>query len=387
MLRSSLRLAVVLAGLLLARPAAAQDAGTTGGNLASTDFFIGLQAEPGANLTDFQSARFFDRAACECDVPISIYVTLTASGFAKRGTITRTGNIEFWIGTDCSNIFNREQRCLRLKSTLFASFLMLGRDTMPTNARFLSTYTSPGQQSADGGIVVSGDFPNPTCTLPVPQFTQNVWVLVDQGGDSQYETVTKREVLIDLEGPPALQGPPAPNPVTVTGGDQALTVSWTPIDSAIVTDILGYQILCDRAGSLQVFDDGTFAPGFETCEANRTLSGVVGLDPKFICSPLLSISTSSFRIKLLQNDVFYGAAVVSIDKHGNASIPTVLFGKPIKTKSFYDSYREGDPETAGKATGGFCTLSASPRLGASAAAATAGLALCALVVARRRRRR
>ena len=383
MLRSSLCLVAALAVLsLLAGPAAAQDAGVpTGGSLAATDFFIGIQAEEGTNLTDFQSARFFDKAACECDVPVNIFVTLTASGFQKRNTLTsRMGNIEFWIGTDCNVILNRANRCMLLNNTLFASFLMLGRVTLPTNARFLSTYTAEGQ-TVDGGAVISGQFPNPTCTLPVPQFNQGVWVLVDVGGDSSYETSVKRNVFIDLEGPPA------PEPVQVSGGNQALIVSWPALDTAVYTDLLGYQVLCDRAGELQVFNDGTFAPGFEQCVNGKTLTGVVGLDPRFTCSPQLSVSTTGFRVKLLQNDIFYGAAVVSIDQHGNASKPTVVYGRPEKTKSFYDTYREGGPEDAGKAAGGFCSLSPSPRPGAPATAATAGLALLALVIAGRRRRR
>ena len=54
------------------------------------------------------------------------------------------------------------------------------------------------------------------------------------------------------------------------GGQQAVTISWPGVDSAVITDVLGYQVLCNRGGELQVFSDGTFEPGFQTCFKNIT---------------------------------------------------------------------------------------------------------------------
>ena len=58
------------------------------------------------------------------------------------------------------------------------------------------------------------------------------------------------------------------------------------------------------------------------------------LDPNFACSPLLAASTRSFRVKILQNDIPYGVAVVAIDKSGNAEHrPEIIYGTPIKTRA------------------------------------------------------
>jgi len=54
---------------------------------------------------------------------------------------------------------------------------------------------------------------------------------------------------------------------------------------------------------------------------------------------------------------------VAIDNSGNASKPTIVYGKPRKTASFYDVYRDGfaasndtsSPDPGG-ASGGFCAV-------------------------------
>src|SRR5262252_3139519 len=90
-------LASVVASLLAAPPATAQifDGGTTATTFASGDIFIGVQHEAGANLSDFDVARFFNKARCDCNETVFVYVALTDSGFAKRATVDLTGNIEF----------------------------------------------------------------------------------------------------------------------------------------------------------------------------------------------------------------------------------------------------------------------------------------------------
>jgi hypothetical protein len=140
-----------------------------------------------------------------------------------------------------------------------------------------------------------------------------------------------------------------------------------------------------------VFPNGSFEAGFQSCPATSSGGGIAGLDPNYVCSPLLATTTRSFRIKILQNDIFYGAAVVAVDKRGNASAidssVDIVYEKPIRTKSFYDVYRDGDPDHPGGADGGFCALAperSSTRVGWALAGAAAA---AAVVVARRRRRR
>jgi hypothetical protein len=393
MRRPALILAAFAAPLLAAGTAAAQDGGV-GGSFASGDFFIGVQHIPGDNLSDFDVARFFNKATCDCSETVYVYVALQGPGLAKRATADRSGNLEVWVGSDCANTVNRDQRCALLESNTLAAFLNAGRATIQTTARVLSTYTGSAT-TIDGGVVGGVIFPpegNPTCTLPLETYNQTLWVLSNVNGTPvNWGT---RAVAIDLTAPPS---PPPPSPgtpgVTVEPGNQALTITWPPVDSAIYTDLLGYQILCNRGGELQVFDDGTFAPGYLSASAlcpdkvSASGTGVNGLDPRFICSPLLSATTQSFRIKILQNDIPYGAAVVSIDKSGNASTPDIFYGVPIKTKSFYDVYRNDDPDHPGTANGGLCTLAAGATSRGAVAGLVAGLAIAAIALARRRRSR
>ena len=303
------------ATLLAAGVAAAQvDGGTTATTLAPEDFFIGVQHQQGSNLSDFDVARFFNKARCDCDETVYVYVTLLASGFAKRAGLTgATGgdNIEFWVGQTCSDINLRSQRCQPLNGTalLLSQFLPQGHITLTTNARVLSTYVNPGAIDVDGGTTTF-DFPaggNPTCTAPGLEFTQHLWVLV--GTPGSYNTVVDRELRINLTPPP----PPDSAFVTLEAGNEALVMGWQKLDTAIYNDLVGYQILCDRGGSLQVFSDGAFTPGFQTCPDTSAANGggVAGLDPLFACSPLLTASATSYRVRILQNDIPYGVAVVA----------------------------------------------------------------------------
>jgi hypothetical protein len=257
----------------------------------------------------------------------------------------------------------------------------------------VSTYTAYGSTVDDAGVVSgSTTFPpngNPTCTLPVQQFNQSLWVLVDVNGDGNYDVTIQHQVTVDLTPPPA----PDPNSITASGGNEALIVKWPSVNTTNnpVTDLLGYQVLCNRAGSLQVFDNGTFGAGYQICEPNGVGGGTVeSLDPLFTCSPLLSATTTSYRVKILQNEITYGVAVVSIDNSGNASAPTVLYGTPIKTSSFYDVYREGGVGQEGQATGGLCAVgpaSVRPRRQVWLGLGGAVMVGLGLVVVRSRRRR
>jgi hypothetical protein len=117
---------------------------------------------------------------------------------------------------------------------------------------------------------------------------------------------------------------------------------------------------------------------------------VKGLDPNFLCSPLLTASTSSFRIKILQNDIIYGVGLAAIDTHHNGSTPQIVYQAPTKTLSFYDKYRNGDNGLEpGRASGGLCAVAP---LGEGAAPgpagwAAAGAMLAAAALRRRPRRR
>lgn len=386
---------VVAVPLLAAAPAVAQlDAGTTTGTtLGTSDFFIGVQHESGANLSDFDRARFFNKAHCDCTEQVFVYVALTSTGFQKVLTVDRTGQIEFWVGSQCdSNDGLRTSRCQLLLSEPMATFLNDGRVTIPTDARVMSTYTQA--TFIDGGTTGLGFIPNPDCTSPTNQaFNQTIFVISPSSTGAPMALATS-QVNIDLTPPPA---PSSLGNVVVEGGNEAVVINWPKVDSSVYTDLLGYQVLCNRAGSLQVFNDGTFGAGFMECAMPGSDAGVgngdndggvSGLDPRFACSPLLSPTTQSFRVKILQNGITYGISVVSIDISGNASPPDVFYATAMATKSFYDVYRNDDPNNPGAASGGLCALGE----GTTSRGATTGIAAVLtiagiVVVARRRRRR
>ena len=411
----------VIAGLVLAATtgdARAQLTGTggtvttgTGGStgssvLSASDLLVAVSEQPPVVLSTFEQARFFNRGRCDCATPINIFISLLASGVAKRNQITQqTGSVQVILGPGCSSIIGQQiGNCVPVPmgTEQVLTFLNQGQFIIPTDARFLSSYLN-GSQVVDGGVSVN----NCEVAAGIGQFNQTVNVNFDFNGDGTVDLSIPLQLLIDLVPPPA------PSGVKIQGGNEALAISWDAIDTALVPDLQGYQILCSRADQYQVFNigyapdgglgtsGGPFNAGFLTCPANRTGMGVEGLDPTFVCSGLLTAQTTSTRVEILQNDITYAAAVVAIDNSGNPSPVTVgptatngscgsnpgCYGKPIKTLSFYDVYRDQTPQ--GGATGGFCALpTARPRL----ATTLGGLVLAALgalglVIARRRRGR
>jgi hypothetical protein len=378
--------------LLSAGAARAQFGGTTGTTgtggtvgtaaLSASDFFIGIQAQQNSNLSDFAVNRFFNKANCDCSTPVFIFYTLLPSGFAKRAaTQTASGTVEFWVGTSCDNVLLRNAQCQNLGISTLPTFFQLGHQTLPTDARVVSTYTTvSGTVVGDGGFVTTGTgmfSPTPDCTAPVQMFTQNAYLLISLAGNQTYDVVVTRPINIDLSPPPP------PSNVKTAAGNEAVTINWTGVDTSLYPDLFGYQVLCKRGANLQVFSTGTFTPGFLTCPATTMGTGLEGLDEAFVCSPLLSALATSFRVEILQNGITYGVAVVSVDNSKNASTPDVFYDTPQNTKSFYDVYRE--PPNMGGATGGLCAVAAPARRGWVALLPVAAVAT--VMIARRRRRR
>ena len=385
-----------LAGLIaIAGPgrADAQSTGTGGttgsGTFAAGDFVIAVQQTAGQAL---DTSGFFDLARCNCATPVSIVIALTSTGVAKRATFTgTTGQITFWIGANCDNVDLRPSTCLKLGAgEPLLTFLDQEQITIATDAKTFSKYL--GTTATDGGTVVTGAVP--PCTSPVDGgFTQNIYADLDyEGTGSNVDLAVIDPIVVDLSPPPA------PTGVKIQGGNEALVVSWTALDASLTTDLLGYQILCSRADQYRVFEEsgtdggasGSFDASFSTCPATRTETGVEGLDPTFVCSPLLAADATSYRIEILQNDITYAAAVVAIDQSGNPSPAIVGYGTPVKTLSFYDVYRSGNADAGtgdpGAAEGGFCALAPSrPREESPAALALSAWG-AAGVVARRRRK-
>jgi hypothetical protein len=375
---------------------AAGSSGTTTGSggsgtsvLQTTDFLVAVSEQPPVVLSTFEESRFFNKARCDCSTPINIFISLLSSGVAKRNQITQqTGNVQVILGPGCVQPLNQQLgNCIPVEggSETVVTFLNQGQFVIPTNARFLSSYLN-GSSAIDGGVSIN------SCEVgaSIGQFTQTVNVNFDFDGNGVVDLTIPLTLLIDLSPPPP------PTGVTVQGGNEALVMNWKAIDTALVPDLQGYQILCSRADQYQVFNEiaamdgggtsgGPFGAAFFTCPATRTGMGVEGLDPTFVCSGLLSAQTTSARVEILQNDITYAAAVVAIDNSGNPSEPLINYGKPVKTLSFYDVYRNQTPQ--GGATGGFCALPTErPRLATTLVAlGLFAVGALGLVIARRRR--
>jgi hypothetical protein len=376
-------------------------AGTTGNGstFSASDFFIGAQQTQGVNLSAFDVARFFDKAHCDCSTPVYVFIAILPQSVSKRTAITSApGSISVVLGPDCTDVLTQSLgNCILLAREPVLTFLNDTSYTIPTNARALSTYLNPTGFILDAGIDAGPDAATVgtstgPCSSTVGQFNQTVNVLIDFDGDGVSDVTVTSALLIDLTPPPQPAG------VTIEGGDEALIMHWTAIDTSVVPDLLGYQVLCSRADQYQVFSDtsnldgggssGPFGAGFLTCPATRTGTGVEGLDPTFACSPLLSAEATSYRVKILQNDITYAASVVAVDNSGNASQPIVGYGTPIKTLSFYEVYRNGNPQDPGAASGGCALAIAKPGVKSTLGALLAfGMIAAGVAVARRRRGR
>ena len=370
--------------LAVARPARAQlgGAGGTGGvggttgTLTNDDFFIGVQETKNVNLNTFQVARFFNQARCNCAAPVYVFLGLTASGAAKRATITAAGSLSLWIGTNCNDPLYFPQ-CTKIPGSdqQLITFANVGSFIVLTDANLLSTPrgVNAGVVGVDGGTGDAGVTSTGPCSASQP-FQQTIWALIDTDANGTFDLFPSIAVNVDLAPPPA------PVVAMPEGGNEALVLHWTAVDATIAPDILGYQVLCQRGPGLQVFKSGTFGAAYQICPSTAVGTGIDALDVNYTCSPQLSPSTTSFRVEILQNGIFYGASVVAMDQSGNPAASPVQFAQPAKTLSFYDVYRE--PPNAGAAAGGLCALAPGARPSLPLA-----LALSALLVLRSARRR
>jgi hypothetical protein len=365
---------LTLSALAVVRPGAAwgQDGGTS--SLVAEDFFIGVQATMRSNLSDFEAARIFNQANCQCERPMWVFVSLSQQGFTKTASLRRgSGRVALGAKGDCLDPILRPNRCIDIGGDFLLNELVTKRGIyVETTARQLSALPAG---IADGGTTAD------PCD-PSTERTQGINILVDQEPDGTFNFAQTRDIRVDLKPPPP------PTDVVATPGHQALVVSWTGIDTQSVFDLLHYQVLCRRGADLAPFP-GSFTPIYQSAGTNcpdlaPSLGTVESLDPAFVCSGALSVATSSQRVKILENGVTYGVAVVAVDRHGNASTPALTFGVPVASRDFYNAYRNDQPDP-GTANGGFCSITtAGARV--PGPLAVAALALLGVVLWRRARR-
>jgi hypothetical protein len=426
----AIRVALVAAGvaisLVWAHPARAQTGtggATGGGTLADSDMFLSVQKVQGSNLNARDQARFLNRASCKCNSDVWLKaVVLPGAPAAKAQTITSAATVSAFVGYDCANSTLRPN-CLPLGSVPISEFRLKGitRKTKVGDLakyRIQSTSTTTrtcgasgsggasgtggagsggagtagnGGAGGNGGTSGSGGAGTGGATVvtdacDMQAFTQTFWVFIGTAGDGSADLGSATEALLMDVEPPCAPTMADPRPV-----HQALMVNWTGLATSDAADLLGYQVICTRGETTQVFKANTFTAGFnDICEAGQEIPAVPWPNPvgSFACSALLPASTTSYRVKTLENDVQYQVAVAAIDKQGNASLTTPRYGVPILTEDFYYDYRHGDPQ--GGAVGGFCAVPAGLPVGLDAAGGVGlvlGLGLAVRAAVRRRARR
>ena len=214
--------------------------------LGSGDFFIGVQRDPGANLSDFDVARFFNKARCDCDETVFVYVALTNAGFAKRTSVDRSGNIEFWIGSDCANV-SLSRPALHPPRVPDGGGVpeRRSRDHGDERARAQHVHRLAAP-SVDGGthrrrLHAESDL-YVSRGRPV--------VLPDDLRAHRTTARERRSPSPRARSTSTSRRRPSRTRLllTATGGQQAVTLSWPGVDSAVITDVLGYQVLCNRGG-------------------------------------------------------------------------------------------------------------------------------------------
>jgi len=342
-------------------------------------------------LTDFERERFFNAARCRCKTPVRVTVGLTNSGGAKRTQIRR-GDLHLLIGNDtCVN--QSETRnlaaCPRLSDDIqLVGLAQAARIAVNTTADFFFQNDPNG---CDGA-----------------RRSENIRVFLDESEndipDLSGSSAPNLPITIDS------RPPPAPSDIAISSGDQALTVDWSSIEG--LDDFLGYVVFCSRAADLQVFKPSPFDDQYlsqeslcgsgvnsaaltvgrrDTVELESALQEIpkreratpetppdphgevavsakaqtltrgpfaspehfLNLDPRYVCSNLLTNQTST-RIARLQNGIRYLVGVSAVDKFFNASpVEVVYMQSPVEARDFWEGYRDA----GGQAEGGFCSLS------------------------------
>ena len=222
----------------------------------------------------------------------------------------------------------------------------------------LSTVYGCGGQ-VDGGTSTRNFTPNPTCTFAeLESYSQTIWVLLDT---TTTASPRRRRHARHLHRPHAAAAA-RPALLTAAGGEQAVIAHLAGRRLRPSSPTCSATRCCaTAAASCRCSPTATFEPGFQTCPATISRRPAFrGLDPFFVCSPLLAPTTRSFRVKILQNDIIYGVAVVAIDKQRQRQRTP---GHPLREAAIQDQEllrrlpRRRDPDQVrAAATGGFCTL-------------------------------
>jgi hypothetical protein len=346
------RAIVIVSVMAVTAPRAhGQGLGTCSGMLAGT---VGLSVpDSKGSLQSIQAASVpfvFGNAECVCNTKdINAEIALTAA--LPSGML---GTAEVWVGTGCDNFQIRTQ----INSTACEKV------AVPDIALFtVGSSNSRIEIPIPAAALMSPNLH--TCTTPA--ITNSVFVFLYSDPAMPFATCTLP--LSEVNQPPA----PATR-VSASGGNGAVTVSWSPPPST-QTQPSFFQILCADASGAAVPHESA-APAYSVClpgppptiarralptsgsQSTSVAPAVHGtfaeLAPAFICSSEIPVSGTSYarRISGLTNGTGYQFVVLSIDRWGNAAPSDVVMATPQGSA--------GPPMQSGGGGGG-CSIGATSR--------------------------
>jgi hypothetical protein len=380
---------VALLFLFAAASASAQTGGSTGTSLSSGDFEMYFERDvPNdspvrLNVTS-EAPYYFNRARCECEDTIRIYIREKSTYVdtnlrALLQSKSSPGSGKLYIGpSGClSDIATRKSSCTNLLAPGAADDAAgFALTTFTTNGFYespsipITRLFDPGQ-----GAVSS-------CSTSTATQTKTIFFWIDTAVDGTADVTDGPTLAVSLDSTP----PPAPIMLEPQGGNNAVTVKWTPAsppgDDA---NFRGFVVFCAGPDGAPVFPGkhGLYSTAGNLCKKMDagTSSKLTDLDEAFICSDMLTSTDTNYRIKDLVNDLTYTVAVAAVDKSGNISpITDVRSATATATVDFYTYYRGQD----GQAEGGYCALARRRPTGIGMFAL---LAVAGLVLAWRRRRK
>src|SRR5450432_681462 len=365
---------------------------TTGGALTDADIYVSFQRTQDENLTDLDRSLFLNKANCECSSIVWVKAVILPSASVRAAAVPSSASVSMYVGNACDPTVSTSC-CHRLATVPFSEFRLSGITAQTTVDQLVRQWTvtsgscqntigpatlpsdyvpvvGTGGTSGTGGAGTGGaggaggDTGSTGGTTGLDDttvhgacynntFTQALNLFIGTEGDGSHDLVTKN-LGFSVDTLP----PDPPSDIVVAPVNEALQVSWTGIATSDASDILGYQALCSRGLSTPVFKTGTFTATFDSCPTSMgagwpPVDTVLG-EGAYVCSDVIPTSSSSARIKILENGVTYLVGIAAVDRQRNASLVTPQQGTPILTKDFYYEYRHGDPQ--GASPGGFCEI-------------------------------
>jgi hypothetical protein len=406
------RLVVVLCALGLGNLARAQSGGAGGGGGGTTssgnctgqmagNMGLAVPQDDGSFLTipsTQVTTGVFGRAECDCasaagNPDINLEIKLTTPFPAST-----SANVDIWVGdSSCMNATTRTSSsnttCQKIATPVVTDFT--------TNS---TAATGNGLHYAIKADALSNPDPQDptkhTCdpaagALATPSNGIYLFVYNDVNNPLATCTLTLSE---KLQGPDAVTNPVA------SGGDSAVTLSWTPPSGLNSTAPAFFQILCsddcgqpvlDKPSADQIYsvcengvlsrriltsggstttgtDGGVTAstdmalmsaeinlgdrrpwlPNVASCPADMgvpdggglfppgSAGPLTNLDPSYICSGQIAPSQSTKRIEGLVNGQTYHFFVLSVDNFGNATASARIDGVAQPTEDLWRRYRD-----------------------------------------------